>query len=283
MSDEIKGQRVRARTLSKAGYRIWATGKDVVHPTLYRRYDGPSRLLFILGCQRSGTTLLNDLFQRDPRSKVYGEVSELTGHDPVRQLRLNRWDEVRETLVRGSAPLSVVKPLVESQNADRLLSFFPDSRAVWMLRHYRAVAASFIAAWGPANSIRDVRDSVFADDDNWRAQHLSQTTKDLLATHYHQDMDGHDAAALFWYARNRLWLEAGLGEDDRLMLCKYADLVSDSHATLRAIYEFLEQPYPGDWVTFGVHGESLGTRPDIRLDPAIEALCAGLWSELQCH
>lgn len=279
--DEIRGRRIKTRTANNAAYKVLSHAKDLLHQVRFRSRTHPPAIVFIVGCQRSGTTMLNDVFKHDLRSKVYGEVSELTNADPIRQLRLNPWDDVLSTIAKSPAPISVVKPLVESQNTSELLSFFPNSCAVWMVRHYRPVAASCVSKWGAANSIRDLRDVVFSDSSNWRSQNLSQQTKDTVAAHFREDMDGHDAAALFWYTRNIHWVEAGYGEDDRVLLCHYDDLVSNGPETLRKIYALAGQPYPGDRIGFRMHDKSTGSKREVELSQPVEDLCAELWSELR--
>ena len=106
------------------------------------RYPSGSinRQVFILGCQRSGTTMLGRCFAADKRVKEYGEFG-LTD-DGIRIISLADIDEVA---TRQHAPIMVVKPLVESQRAVEILDYFPESFGIWMVGHYKDVAT--LTSW----------------------------------------------------------------------------------------------------------------------------------------
>lgn len=112
------------------------------------------RILFIIGCQRSGTTMMQKVFEKDLKSKVYGEFSRLSYWDPEK-IRLNPMDQLKREFGKVSPPLIVLKPLVETQNIDELLGYFPESKALWMYRNYKDVAASNLINFGQKNGIND--------------------------------------------------------------------------------------------------------------------------------
>lgn len=270
--DPIKGKRKRTYSLNNAAYKAWRISKDVYH---VGRYVGlkNKKILFIVGCQRSGTTLMSDLFEHDMQTKSYGEVSKLTKDDPARQLRLNDWNSVRDILNRDKSPFVVVKPLVESQNLPELLDFFPNSSAVWLYRDYRDVASSFMVAWGKANSIRDLTHIVENTPDNWRTEYVTEETRSIVAQHFSEDMDGHDAAALFWYVRNQIFFDRNLASLDNIMTCHYSEFVLNPTKIMRKIYQFSDVRYPGDWIAFRVHSNSIKKGKEVNISPEIEELC----------
>lgn len=281
--DPIKGKRRRELSLNNATYKAWRIGKNIYHAGRYAGIRN-KKILFIAGCQRSGTTLLSDLFEHDIQTKSYGEVSKLTADDNMRQLRLNDWSSVRDTLNRDRSPLVVVKPLVESQNLPELLEFMPNSSGVWLYRDYRDVASSFMVAWGVANSIRDLTHIVEDTPNNWRTEHVSDETRSIVAEHFSKDMDGHDAAALFWYVRNQIFFDRNLAFLDNVMTCHYSEFVLNPTTIMRNIYQFAGVHYPGDWIAFRVHGNSIKKGREIRISPQIEALCEAQLAKLnQVH
>src|SRR5687767_1563614 len=128
----------RMRTaLSK---RVGRVSKHVYQSIRWRALDRP-KLLMIVGCQRSGTTLMSLLFDADRDCRVFGEFSALScvGKDGI---RLNPLPDVAAVLSRVPAPLVVMKPLVETQRVRTLLSYFPNSKALFMYRRYADVASS---------------------------------------------------------------------------------------------------------------------------------------------
>ena len=235
---------------------------------------------FIVGCQRSGTTFLSQLFEKDMQSKTYGEAGKTSGGNPTSRLRLKPLDEIDREIARSSAALIVLKPLVESQNVPELLAHFDNSKAIWLYRHYRDVAASNIAKFGERNSIKDLRPFIERDATNWRWEKASEETRGIIAEHFDEDMSPADAAVLFWIARNRLFFELQLERDARVHLCKYERLTSDVDEVARGIYAFLGQSYPGDHITRGTHTQSIDRGRHLDISPAVEARAQRLLDEL---
>lgn len=277
--DPIKGTRRRELSLNNATYKAWRIGKSIYHAGRYVKIRN-KKILFIVGCQRSGTTLLSDLFEHDPQTKSYGEVSKLTSEDPIRQLRLNDWTSVRDTLTQDKSPLVVLKPLVESQHLPELLDFMPNSSAVWLYRDYRDVASSAIIAWGRANAIRDLSHIVKNTPNNWRTEYVSEETRSIVSDFFSEDMSGHDAAALFWYVRNQIFFDRNLAALDNVMTCHYSEFVLNATSVMRTIYQFVDVDYPGDWIAFRVHGNSVKKGRKIKISPPIEELCKALLAQL---
>lgn len=226
----------------------------------------------IFGCQRSGTSMMTRVFFRDLNAKVYRESSRLSSNDP-NKLRLNSLISVRKTIKRNKAPLVVLKPIVESQNVLQFMDVFPETRALWMVRHYRDVAASSLKAFGAQVGISDIQPIVTNDPDNWRSEKVSAYTRSIIVDHYKPDMKPHDAAALFWFARNQLYFEQGLGSNPNVLLCRYEDLTSQPGETMRRIYAHIGRPYPGDQITAEVHAKSVGKGQDVHFSPGVKAIC----------
>lgn len=241
----------------------------------------PRRILMIVGCQRSGTTMMNDLFLLDWSAKIYREMSSLSSEDLDENLRLDPIDKVRRALASHRVPLVVFKPLVESQNLPRLLEELPGSKALWMYRHYKDVVHSNLKKFGERNGIVDIGPVARGETKGWRAEKVSEETRALVRRFYSESMNPHDAAALFWYMRNRFYVDLALAKDPRVLLCRYEDMVTDPGAFMRRIYSFVELPYPGDRVVAPVHPRSVRKGKDVPLSPEVVAECERLWGELE--
>ena len=237
-------------------------------------------VLFILGIQRAGTSLMYWVFERDLGVKIYRETSELTSGDTLEHVRLNPLPAVKARLARDKTPLVVLKPLVESQRVHELLTAFPDARVLWQYRHYQDVASSNLKAFGMDNGLNDLRPFLRDDPDNWRSQHSTAETRATLRRFFREDMNPYDGAALFWWARCRLYFDLNLAGDPRVLLCRYEDLATDPAATMRRVYGFLDRPYPGDHIVRDVHPQSVGKGRVSRLSPEVDALCADLLARL---
>ncbi|MDJ0757705.1 MAG: sulfotransferase, partial [Ardenticatenaceae bacterium] len=203
------------------------------------------RLLLIIGCQRSGTTLMTQIFEKDWEVQVYPEHSRLSNQDKLDKLRLNPLLEVKDTLSRSRFPLVVLKPLVETQNAQELLNFFDDARALWMFRHYADVANSNLNRFGLHNGIRNLSYIAYNNDTNWRSERVSEAVQDLVDRYFSEDMNPFDAAALFWYIRNSYFFDQQLVAHPRVMMLRYNDLTANPVETMKQIYTHVGQSFPG--------------------------------------
>jgi len=248
---------------------------------LARRNEAAEKtVLLILGCQRSGTTLVQNIFQRDVRSKVYGEFSKLSSEDREFRIRLNPLDSVREAIDADRADLIVLKPLVESQNAGKLLDALENAKVLWMYRDYRDTAISNINTFGRDAGVNDLTGRIENRNGDWRAEGLGTELREIVSAHFSPDMDPHDAAALFWFVRNSWFFELGLESNARVMICSYEDLVAAPAATVKKLYDFIGHNFPGEQLLPPIHQESAGRGSGLELSEDIERLCKDLLERL---
>ncbi|GAB4523705.1 MAG: hypothetical protein Fur0018_06730 [Anaerolineales bacterium] len=254
--------------------------RKVIKTVWLRLRTAPSgqRIVFILGCQRSGTTMLLRIFEHDWNVQTYREQSVLSRPDAP--LRLLPPERIQPIFDRQSASLIVLKPLVESQHAAALLDAFPKSRVVWVFRHYRNVAFSNLKKFGERNGIDDLRPLVEEAPGNWRAEAVPSEVRATIRAYFSEEMSPWDAAVLFWYARNALFFSQALAAHPRVRLCRYCDLVTTPERHLSDLYAWLSQPFPGKQVTRLVHPGAHLEIPDFPLTPAVESLAQEMWERL---
>ena len=113
----------------------------------FRRQRSPVKrktVAFILGCQRSGTTMVQRTLDR------LMEVDKFEEHDQraFRDCRIVG-KEVRNALIeRSDAQCVLFKPICDSHLALDLFKDHPGSKAIWIYRNYRDVANSSMQYWG---------------------------------------------------------------------------------------------------------------------------------------
>jgi len=247
----------------------------------YFRKDKKNKdILFILGCQRSGTTMILNIFKKNANVKTYGEFSELSSCDKENGIRLNPLTVVEKQIANNQEGLIVLKPLVESQNALNLLNYFNGSKALWMYREYKDVALSNLSKWGLENGRKDIAPIYNNEHGNWRSENLPNAIRKTIDENYSQDMNPYDAAALFWYVRNSLYIELGLDKNKNVMLCNYDSLVENPKNVFRLIYKFLSSKYPGDKLIRSINKKSVGKGEQIVISPKIDAICNNLYNKL---
>jgi hypothetical protein len=94
-------------------------------------------------------------------------------------------------------------------------------------------------------------------------------------------MNPHDAAVLFWFARNSIFFDRELDKDPRVMLWYYEDFVLDPEKYVRKIYQKVGQPYPQNNLTKEVHSNSRKKGKDIEVSAEIEQLARELQEKLE--
>lgn len=249
--------------------------KDTYQYVRYRR-GCVNRYVFIVGCQRSGTTMLGRCFDRDYQVREYGEYG-LSRNG----LRIPPLAEVRNIAARQHAPVFVAKPLVESQNTADLLDYFDNSSAIWMLRHYKDVANSSQKRFGMEATLRNLGSIVDDDRSHWMAEKVSDEVRSVVRKHFRTDMHPLDGKALIWYARNSLFFDQQLENHDRVKVVPYDSMVAEPDLMMREIYEFCGIQYPGDSLVTGVHRQSVGLGKKVDISEEIASLCNSLWRRFQ--
>lgn len=237
-------------------------------------------VLFIVGCQRSGTSMLHHLFRLDPDTVTYDEVSPLSDARDPRKLRWIEPSRAAKIIRRQRAPLVVTKPLVEAQVLDRWREALPETRTIWMFRGYRDVVRSNLAFFGPDNGWNDLQPILEGDDRDWRFQNLAPEVIETIRDLVRNPLRPSDAAALFWYARNSLLFTTGMHEDPHLAVCRYEDLVRVPAEVLRAIYQFLGRPFPGSGILKDIRGNYIGRGESLEFTPAVEVICDRMQARL---
>jgi hypothetical protein len=129
-----------------------------------------------------------------------------------------------------------------------------------------------------------VRDNIAAmaarDRSDWRSEFVPADVGELVDAHYRPDMSPYDAAALFWYARTRLYFDQALESDPRVLLVNYDELVRHPALSMAAIYGHAGVRWPGAATSAHVHDRSVGRGSDVRLTAAIAHHCDDLWVRL---
>ncbi|MGP1382497.1 MAG: hypothetical protein ACTS2F_03000 [Thainema sp.] len=235
--------------------------------------DTKKQILFIFGCQRSGTTITSDILGKLNYVKSYAEVNtEITDQDTeegdLHTIRLNPLDDVKQKIYANSESLVVVKPLVESQYAPKILDYFPDSHAMWMYRDYRDVINSLINRFGARNKVLF---RMLEDGGNWRAENLPLELKETLAKYAHEKIAPADAWSLFWYARNYLFFSQSLEQDRRVVLVKYNKLVQQRDY-LEQCLNRVDIHAPGLEYVWNYHEKSVGQGREIEVSDSIRTL-----------
>ncbi len=100
--------------------------------------------VFVVGGQRSGTTMLLSVLGKSAKCRIYHEAKNSPAYD---YCRLQSTETVKSLIQNSYKPIVVFKPVLDSQHTDRFLDLYPNAKAVWMYRDYRDVVNSAVKKW----------------------------------------------------------------------------------------------------------------------------------------
>ncbi len=236
---------------------------------------GKKYMLFILGFQRSGTTITFHTLEKLNGVRGFNEYSSLSEHGDEK-LRLNDVNVNRKILKRTANPYYINKPLVESQNADILLDKYKNSKAIWMYRHYKDVINSFQNKFGKSSGREHLLLIIQENKNNWRSEKVPQKYIQLAQSLYQEDLSDDDCTALYWYIRNSLFYEFKFDCLRNLKLVKYEYFMTHPAMITRRILEFWNYSYDINESDLNFKTSSIKKGEDIQLQPHIEKLCSEL-------
>ncbi len=240
------------------------------------------RIVWVFGCQRSGTTMLRSFIGFDPRVNDQGEGDppffHQTTNDHPDYIRLIDDDQIEALVKEQRSEMVLIKPLHDSQRAAALLDRFPDSKGVWIFRNFHEVILSHLTYYeGRYEGLSYVRPLLDLASNSWKAENLSNEMREQIKQ-FRKLVDTPTAAfAVFWLARNSLYFSQ---PHSNLIALDYKQLVqqpSECLATLsRHIYLDLDPRY----AQFPEHRDRTKPLPNEIPPPILEA-CEAMTLKLQ--
>ncbi len=239
--------------------------------------NAPHVPLWVVGNQRSGTTMLMKVLEKSRYLRIY--------HEHSRRAFGTDWRLLDQATISGLideayAPCVVFKPLCDAHLTDKLLADYAGSRALWIYRHYSDVANSAVNKWG--EHLKDVMRQITVGDWEalgWRGERLSEENIMLVKELYSPEMTFPEAAALMWYLRNQWYFALGLDQDPRTILVRYESLVQEPDAGFRRIFEFLGVPYDPEIIE-DVSDRSIGKGQQVDISPRVREVCDAMFERL---
>jgi hypothetical protein len=229
--------------------------------------------VFVVGCQRSGTTMLLNVLAKSAECQVYHEGKNSPAYDDC---RLRSSTTVKHLIQKSSKPTVVFKPVLDSQHTDRLLDLYPNAKAIWMYRDYRDVVNSSVKKWQRDHKyivcgIAGIRRDPEHHQDAIR-ERMSERTVNLVKKLCNPGMSPEDGAALLWYVRNLIYFDLALEKDPRVLLVRYEDLVTKPQEYFSRIFDFIgcgfDQRYVG-----GIFDTSVKRNAASAINEGIELHC----------
>lgn len=270
--------------LQRASWRLMTSYKvnklrTRVHAVMHPCED--PRLVFIFGCQRSGTTMLRNFIGFDPRVSDYGEGDppyfwQTPTEDP-RYIRLVPDAEVEKLRRSERNDIVLIKPLHDTQRAAELLTKWPKSKGVFIFRHYREVILSHLTYYrGRYEPMPYLRDLLELNEGSWKAENLGAEMREFIRTHRHLATTPTAGFALFWLARNSLLFD---NSHLSLIALHYADLIKHPREALRVLGRHLDMTFDERYSDFPEHRDREKPLPD-EIPPVLLEACEAMMSRL---
>ncbi len=268
-------RRVRYKWLTS--YRLNRLRKRVFRRL---RPTDQSRLIFVFGAQRSGTTVLSRAFGLSPRVWVYGEGDPPFFHDDQGEhyLRLKPFDEIEALLRAERSPYTLVKPLFDSQHHANLLQRFTGSKGLWIYRNVDDVVNSHEDYYTAHDGVTYIRRMMDFDNRSWMNERLPPEIEALLRRYAETEFNSATGYALFWLARTALY--PTVADLDELLLVNYEALVTEPYEELARIFAFVGVPFKKRYAEI-FHRQSVSKKTPPPIDDAVRAECVSLWERLQ--
>jgi len=260
--------------------RVRALVKQSTRSIVRARPD-ERRVVLIFGCQRSGTTMLQQTFlDRSWRVLILGEHDRRLVEPGPEETAWQDYSTVLGRIRRLPFEVVAAKPLVESASATELMDAAGTVRAVWMLRRYPEVAQSNVSRFGTDNPYRDLQPIRSRDALDWRYRGVTEETWETVTALSNRKLTPFDAAALFWWTRNQLYFDQRLWKDDRIRILRYERACNQPDEVIRSLSDHIGVTLPLGSIAPRVRARPFPLKPR-ELDPDVEALCRKLWDSFE--
>jgi hypothetical protein len=182
-------------------------------------------------------------------------------------------ESVERLLHRNPFPVVALKPICETHRIGELLDRFPESRAIWIFRHYQDAVISASTKWRSGKEAVRRLASGELERAGWRAGGLSAEKLATVRQLYRDDLSLHAANAIMWYLRNDLYFDLGIDQRADVLLVRYEDIVADPVTSLGRIFAFAGLGLPADATKVVRSSPSNSKRPFPSIPGEIQLLC----------
>lgn len=248
----------------------WERRLSVINKRAKRLFRAPckSRPVFLLGKQRSGTTMLMHAFHRHPDLLVFDEHLNNAAFEDH---RLRSPAVIRELVDQARFPVVCFKPICDSHKLLSLSQEFPNGHFIWLYRDYRDVANSTIRKFGAATrAIRLV--CTGQPGGGWLQEGVSPEASATLRRIYRPTTSEFELACLTWWARNRIVVDSGLLGSPRVTPLKYEAVATQPVPMLEWLFERIAVDYRAG-VTRNITARSIGRHAAPAMDAQVRELC----------
>lgn len=247
--------------------------------------------VFLLGTQRSGTTMLIGQLRMSPYCLSFEES------DPraMREMRLRDENVIHDLIRKDPHCFLIFKPLNDSQYLDTYLDRYDSAKVLWMYRSYGDVINSAVDKWGDWQKTivlwiknnygtldlpppRSPTDKVIRDCAIY-TERMREETWQRICELADENISSQEGAALLWYLRNQIYFDLHCEGRDDVLLVRYEELVTNPDTYLKRVFDFLGCEYKVQF-SDNIHTSSVRKQDSPQLRPGIKQACEEMQKRL---
>jgi len=237
--------------------------------------DLRSQTIFIVGNQRSGTTMLLRQLEKHIDVDSYGESSKA-----MKALRIKSLTYIKKIVHKTKAKIVIFKPLEDSHRVLEFLNTLDSSKVIWVFRHYLDVAKSSMKLnWGRhcKEYVENINAGIYFPYNE--SLNLSDKNVQLVKNLYHADISEETCIAIIWYLRNTIFFDIDLAKNHRVLLVCYEKLVNNPEEEMHRILLFLGIKKTKAIIK-GIHKKSIKKETESIIDPNVKKICDKIYKDL---
>jgi len=241
---------------------------------VFRRSCNHTAPIFILGYGRSGTSMMLNVFASDMNFEIFRE-----NDSRIAKNYMLDYKKIKPVIDSCKFEFLVMKPILNSFDAKKLLDSYDRSKILWMIRGYRDVTASAIKKWGSNNS-DSLRELVLENKDcGWLSKGMPAETLEILRNINTAHFSKYDWQCLVWWSVNRMILLNNLYLNNNIFLLKYETLIENPEDILKKVYQFAGLAYQTKAHKY-IFSTSVKKGSSIELRPVVQKMCDSLIGEI---
>jgi hypothetical protein len=245
---------------------------------IWQRWKNPAGFAvpaFLVGCGRSGTSMLVYHLSKSWQTELYNEDNPAA----FNKWRLKDFALIEDLVKSSNARVVLFKPILDTYQIRNFLTHFPSSRAIFAFRYYDDVINSSIKRFGVMNRINHVNVWIEEDFREFSEAPPPEATKEFIRERWNPTLSPESGAALYWLFQNRLFLDLGLDREERVKLVRYESVAADPFNEFQSLCQFLGIDFDPK-ISEGVFSSSIKRDPAPNIDPCIREECEALWKQL---
>jgi Sulfotransferase family len=251
---------------------------DGIKREIWQRVNNPtgeSKPAFLIGCGRSGTSMLVHQLNKSMRVELYNEDNQAA----FEKWRLRDLSVIDRLISDSHANVILFKPILDTYRTGVLMTRYPEAKFIFTFRHFDDVINSSLKRFGQMNRVKHVNSWIQEDFGEFKAMPPPEKSKSAVQALWRPGLTEEDGGALYWFFYNQLYYDLELDQNDRVMLVRYESVVSEPERHFDALCRFLGLPYE-NVLAEGVFSSSIRREAAPEIDPEIRSACEALWWRL---